>query len=67
LLQPATQLELFGLILSGRGYSEIGVGIMIRKIAIGLVVAAIATAGSTMSASAVRGEEAERTLPLIAA
>src|SRR6266436_2268475 len=46
-----------------------GVSIMMRKIAIGLVAAAIATAGSTLSASAFRGGVASvtalvaRTLP----
>jgi hypothetical protein len=55
LSQPATRLELSGLNLWLGVLRSWRVSTMIRKIAIGLVVAAIATAGSTMSASAFRG------------
>jgi hypothetical protein len=58
----ATEWELLGLIRKGWGAQNERVSIMMRKIAIGLVAAAIATAGSTLSASAIpsggRGESA---------
>ena len=51
----ATQWEPPGLIPKGWGVqSSSGVSTVIRKIAIGLVAAAIATADSTLSASAFR-------------